>query len=200
MEQAETVLIALAVPPSDPHLWIADSGASCHMTGTLTGLTNMRDDNTPVRFGQGHEVKTTKVGTWTGQVVHADGTTHPLTLLNVKYVPRLPLNLFSIVTAMRQGGQFGNVGTTMITFTKGAVTIKFDQKISTHGGGHLCAVLMKPTSEIASPVLQLGSKVSATKLHGVLGHSNDGYMRYTAKAMGIDVTGQLHRCKNCAIG
>jgi hypothetical protein len=48
---------------------------------------------------------------------------------------------------------------------------------------------MKPTIDIASLVLQLlGSKVSATKLHGMLlGHSNDRYKRkYTAKAMGIN--------------
>jgi hypothetical protein len=108
------------------------------MTGTLTGLTNnVRDDNAPIRFGQGYKVKTTKVvGTsWTGQqVVPANCTIHSLTLINVKYVPGLPLNLFLLVTtAMRQGaGQFANVVGAMITLTEGAVTIKkFDKKIPT---------------------------------------------------------------------
>ena len=46
--------------------WIADSGASQHMTKSVNGLTNVRAVNQTVQVGNGQRIMCTKIGTWKG--------------------------------------------------------------------------------------------------------------------------------------
>jgi len=44
-------------------IWLADSGASSHMTNSLDGMSNVRDINSRVKIGNGVFLKALKIGT-----------------------------------------------------------------------------------------------------------------------------------------
>jgi hypothetical protein len=81
-------------------------------------------------------------------------------------------------------------------------TICFDHRIET-SNGFLLAAKFEPVEtmkETALASLKAGTNIKASDLHAKLGHVNDEYMRATAKAMGLEVTGTLKTCESCAIG
>ena len=46
--------------------WIADSGASTHMTNTMDGMFDIVDANINISVGDGRKMTTTKIGKWKG--------------------------------------------------------------------------------------------------------------------------------------
>lgn len=207
-DKAEIVLSALgeelalsAGEAPDDNLWIGDTGASSHMKGTLKGMTDLVDasPNDKIIFGNNARLQTAKIGKWHGIVKYADGSQATLTLDNVKYIPGLAYNLFSLTAAMDRGAQLHNKGK-VLCLTKGSLKLFFDEEIKTRSGFILGIKMESLVNDVASAGLQEGTKVKASTLHGMLGHCNDSYMRKTAKDMGIEITGKLETCESCAIG
>ena len=54
--------------------WIADSGATTHMTNSLEGMFDLTESNINVSVGDGRKMKTLKVGKWRGTAVNSEGT------------------------------------------------------------------------------------------------------------------------------
>ena len=82
--------------------WIADSGASFHMTHPADQLSDVRLCNNKVRIGDNHLIDV--VGYDTLTVVFPGDLT--LKLLDVGYMPDLALNLFSLMAADKHGVDF----------------------------------------------------------------------------------------------
>ncbi|CAM9631660.1 unnamed protein product, partial [Laminaria digitata] len=82
--------------------WIADSGASLHMTHSADFWSDVRlcDDN--VRIGDNHLIDVVGYGTLTA-VFPGDLT---VKLLDVAYVPDIAFNLFSLMAAHKHGVGF----------------------------------------------------------------------------------------------
>ena len=87
----------------DEDLWLGDTGASCHMTNNLKGMRNLKKISSGIVFGNGQRLKATYVGDKKGIVVQRDGTKKVILMKNVKYVPELYCNLFSISAALKEG-------------------------------------------------------------------------------------------------
>ena len=68
-------------------MWIGDSGASSHIMNLLQGMTNLKDVNNFVTFGDSKKLKIMKTGIKQGVVVQKDGTMKLIEIKNVKYVP-----------------------------------------------------------------------------------------------------------------
>ena len=94
----------------DDNIWIGDTGASCHMTNSLEGLSSMTDTKQSVTMGDGKSISTAQIGVWKGVKVTKDGQTKAITLSKVAYVPSLCVNLFSITQAMKQGASLSSKG------------------------------------------------------------------------------------------
>jgi hypothetical protein len=62
-----------------------------------------------------------------------NGEKVPIILEEVKCVPNLWINLFSICKALKDGSKKGNINE-VITLTKNNVTLKFDSLIKTNDG------------------------------------------------------------------
>ena len=75
--------------------WIADSGASFHMTHSADLLSDVRLGDYKVRVGDNHLIDVMGYGTLT--VVFPGDLT--VKLLDVAYVPDLAFNLFSLMAA-----------------------------------------------------------------------------------------------------
>ena len=101
---AEHVLtITNGVSGSNSDLWIADSGAMSHMTNSLERMYDITDVSTHVKVGDGKHINMVKSGKICSVIQQQDGSQTEIVLTNVKYVPDLWCNLFSLVTAMKQG-------------------------------------------------------------------------------------------------
>ena len=186
---------------SNSNFWIADTGATAHLTASLNGMYDLTDapSNDGVRVGNNATLKVTKIGKWTGEYQNADGNTELVTLQQVKYVPGLAYNLFSITSAIKKGAKlFGE--DKVITIKHGQLALKFGEVRHTRDGYLLGLTMNAATPTTAAVGMQPGTKIKASELHGKLGHTNDAYMRKTAKLMGLEVTGKLGTCENCAIG
>ena len=127
-----------------------------------------------------------------------DGTQQTVTLDNVKVIPGLACNLFSLTAAVGKGFTIGTKDK-QLTITKEDTTITFDRQIQTKEG-FLIGIHMEPQREpLTNLVMGKGYKISAQDLHEKLGHIADNKMRKIAKSLGWKVTGTLKKCKNCAL-
>jgi hypothetical protein len=170
------------------------------MKGSLDGMTNLRDAAPAgsIRYGNNEVLPASKVGTWKGHITMSNGCKHPVTLNHMKYVPNIAFNLFSLTSAAANGGNISNRGKVFI-LQKESLTITFNTMITTRHG-YLCAANMTPGQmEIGNAGLQVGTKIAASTLHGMLGHCCEAHMRKTAQDMDIVITGRLQKCEDCAI-
>ena len=140
----------------------------------------------------------TKVGKKKATVMHKDGTTEDVTLTNVKYVPGLWVNLFSISQALKNGFSIGNKDV-VITLTKGSTVLKFDRIIPTHQGFVIgMEIRSRTTGNIAAAMLEAGSSIDINAAHEMLGHISMASVRKTASMLGWKLTGKENPCENCA--
>ena len=94
----------------DVHLWVGDSGASCHMTNSLSGMYNIKDKEFSVTIGDGQTVQATKTGKWKGYTNQKDESSNMIILNFVAYIPSIFMNLFSITQALKNGSNLSNKG------------------------------------------------------------------------------------------
>ncbi|CAN0530962.1 unnamed protein product, partial [Laminaria digitata] len=168
--------------------WIADSGASFHMTHSADFLSDVRLCDHKVRIGDNHLIDVVGYGTLTA-VFPGDLT---VKLLDVAYAPDIAFNLFSLMAAHKHG-----------------VGIEPDD-------GYVPFPLLTPDPSencvetgcdfpLAFPVLAPGSielnetAVDINVFHCVYGHSNELLLRETAKSLDVKLLGKLRPCTGCSM-
>jgi Reverse transcriptase (RNA-dependent DNA polymerase) len=172
------------------------------MVNSLKGVSNTVDINVDVKMGNGSVAKATKKGTFRGTVKQLDGEEIQV-CLDVKYVPDLWCNLFSIGTALHKGWKLSNEGSKFI-LTKDGTKINFDRKTNA-GDGHTMMVFIEPKSknlpeETASAATNLNAKrMNINDLHRLLGHPGDAKVKEMAKYMNIMLIGKLETCEFCKL-
>jgi hypothetical protein len=77
-------------------LWILDSGASCHDCRSVEGLTDVKEIDESIKIGNGDSMKSTKIGNLKYEVTQINGEKFTVTLNDIKCVPSLCVNLFSL--------------------------------------------------------------------------------------------------------
>jgi hypothetical protein len=135
--------------------WLGDSAASCHLCNDDDGMFDWKHINLPVKIGNGKALMATKIDKLKRTIIQKDGKTVDVILTEVKYVPDLWINLFSIGKALKNGFNIGNKGI-MIYLTEGVKKILFD-KIMTTNKGFVMGVDMHPSTSqqtIAVPMME----------------------------------------------
>jgi hypothetical protein len=84
-------------------------------------------------LGNGNEMIATKTGKLRCEVLQKNGESLVVTIHDVKFVPDLWINLFSIGNAMKNGFNLGNDGE-KIKLMKGNVMILFDRCLTSKIG------------------------------------------------------------------
>jgi uncharacterized protein YbcI len=82
---------------------ILDSGASCHYCQSAEGLTDGKEVDESIKIGNGDSIKSTKIRNLKCEVTQVNGEKLTVTLNDVKYVPRLCVNLFSLNKSLEKG-------------------------------------------------------------------------------------------------
>jgi gag-polypeptide of LTR copia-type len=82
-------------------IWICDSGASEYYCMSIDGMFNVQDIDEKVTVGNGNKMVATKVGSLRCRVIQLDGSTLDIVINEVKYLPDLCANLFSVNKAIK---------------------------------------------------------------------------------------------------
>jgi hypothetical protein len=128
----DIVLSTINSHESFKNIWIAYDGASCHYCNSDEGLFDQKTISETITVGNGSTMMAEKVGKLRSCVLQCGGRKLEITLENVKFVPELWINLFSINKALTNGFMIGNDGV-LIKLTKGETKLVFDQRLNTKG-------------------------------------------------------------------
>jgi precorrin isomerase len=135
----------------DPNLFIGDSGASAHSTGSAFGLYDLKDADGSGMMGSNGSVEATKkIGKLSATMCSKHGDKlFNLELSNVHYVPGQKFNLFSITKAREQGWALGGNSKVGLYVSKGNKKIVFDVRVPTKNGIILGGYMLR--TEMATP-------------------------------------------------
>jgi hypothetical protein len=178
-------------------IWILDSGASCHYCQSLEGLTDVKDIDELIQIGNGGTMRACKTGNLNCEITQLDGK-------NVKYVPEICSNLFSLNKALKNGFKVTN-DEVIVSLTKKHITLTFDQVIKTLDGGCVTGVKMQPIlSERAyggraHTTIEKEKNFNVNHLHRIFGHCGHETLKNTIKMYGFNSSGVLETCEECAI-
>jgi len=105
----ETVLMVMTTKAVSETTWIADSGATCHITNDPTGLYDIEHMETLVTLWDGTTVTTMMNAKLKLKMEGLEGPM-TVTLYDVKYIPEFMLKLSSLSCAMKKGANIQNEG------------------------------------------------------------------------------------------
>ena len=95
------------------------------MTNNPEGMFNQVKTSSGIVFWNGQRIKVEFIGDKKGTVIQKNGERVPILMKNVKYVPQLYCNLFSITAALKEGSKLeGDIKS--IRLIKGGRTYEFD--------------------------------------------------------------------------
>ena len=141
------------------NIWIADTGASCHMTNNDTGMYDIKipkEDYITVANNQ--ELKVVKIGKIDMIAKQENGREVKFTLSNVKYIPELAVKLFSITAAMDKGMKIGN-NDRLIYLWKEKFRINFDILFEMKSGFSAGIKLIQKEKDQTQAILKSGMKI-----------------------------------------
>ncbi|EGD79207.1 hypothetical protein PTSG_12956 [Salpingoeca rosetta] len=149
-----------AIGPVPPQLWLADSGATAHITSDASLLTNYIAVTQHVTVANNQTVTVIGKGDAVLRVTGTDGAPGTITLKNVLHVPDIKYNILALnlVTRARRGASVViAVDDSRIQFATWSVPL-----LPSKDTGHLFLYASTTTSQ------------QATALAGELVHSSDG--------------------------
>jgi hypothetical protein len=163
------------------NIWICDSGACGHYCISEKGLFKVENKNESITVDNGKSMMTTMVGRLQCCVIQVDGSDLDITLHEVKYVPELWVNLFSINKLLKNGHKLSNKGLS-ICLSKGSASVTFDRVIRTtnsSASGDKFSINESPVvcNTISGSIS--GKKIDIHEFHKILGHCRSEILEKT---------------------
>jgi hypothetical protein len=137
-----------------------------------------------------------KIGYLNCEVTQLDGRKFVVSLKNVKFVPGIQSNLFSLNTALMNGFTLANDGVIVI-LTKKHVTLTFDVVIKTVDDGCVTGVVMKLMVKkrihdgYAHTSIEMERSLDINHLHKVFGQCDLETLKSTSKMYGLKHSGNF---------
>jgi hypothetical protein len=183
-------------------LWILDSGASCHYCRSVEGLTDVKETNELIKIGSGDSMKATKIGNLKCEVTQINGEKFTVTMNDVKYVPRLCVNLFSLNKALKKGFKVSN-DVVVVSLNFNHVKLTFDRVIhATDGcvtGVSMKPILINNINGFANASIRNERIYDINHLHKLFGHCGQEILNKTIKMYGFKSSGSFDTYEQCAI-
>jgi hypothetical protein len=183
-------------------LWILESGASCHYCRSVEGLTDVKEINESIKIGNGDLMKATRIGNLKCEGTQINGEKFTVTLNNVKYMPSLCVNLFSLNKALKKGFKVSNDGV-VVSLNFKHVKLTFDRVFNAMDGC-VTGVSMKPMMSnningFANAPISSERIFDINHLHKLFGHCVQEILNKTIKIYGFKSSGSFDTCGQCAI-
>ena len=192
----EIVLIGSDQEMSQKDMWIGDSGATSHMVCHDVGMFGCKPSNQQVIVGDGRSVKVLKTGNLKVIFQKRKGEKNEVLLEDVKFIPSLKVNLFSILVALKKGATVRSEGTSLI-IKKGQKELHFDHKIPM-GSSFLMGAKVKNVGE-GCLVVSEAKEMKLEKFHKLLGHASLETTKQTAKRLNLKLIGNFKQCEDCIL-
>ena len=195
----------------DPNIWIADTGATQHMTSHTRGLINLRRPEDPVSLVMANDTteSATVIGDLPGMCCNKYGCElRSGQLSGVNILPSAAFNLFSISKMLKQGWSLSG-SSEAITITKGSMSVTFDIVIPTPDGMIFCLYFKRKQEltghEIFGALPDIGPKkrqtMSLQDAHDKLGHIDIRKIKPIVEHLGFQLqSGEMEKCAACAAG
>ena len=114
--------------------WIADSGASTHLTFDDCSMKNIRSTSVKVVMGNSSSTKSAKTGDISGLLMmNKNKKAVSATLQDVAYAKDAQYNLFSLTYMMKKGWSM-TANNDEIILKKGKIQLSFNSKVKTSRG------------------------------------------------------------------
>ena len=178
-------------------VWLADSGATHHMTPVRDRLYDFRpctDEDVDLAGGS---MSIKGWGKLNVRFLSGTGEDASLALSNVAYVPTFSKNLFSLEAAARNSHEaiVNENGTSLMDGR-----LHFTKYRDLHA---LKAYRLLPHTEAnatIAPGLQYRSTYDINHFHCSYGHLHEALLHDTARQLGVKLTGELQPCSGCSMG
>ena len=112
--QPEIALLGSEQSIEDSDLWIGSTGASTHMVCSDANMFYTKPSKINVIMGDGRGIKVSKTGKLRVKFAGRDGKITEILMRDVKYIPSLTVNLFSLTVALQRGAKIYSEGTSVI--------------------------------------------------------------------------------------
>jgi hypothetical protein len=168
---------------------------------SIDGMFNIQNIDEKVTVGNGEKMVATKVGSLRSCVIQVDGSTLDIVINDVKILPELCANLFSVNKTLKNGFKLKNKNEN-ISLTKGSASITFDRIIKSLDGtfwGIKMIHLDSPIAYIAQNKLDSGKSVDVNKFHEIIEHCGLDHLNKTAQVHGLKLKGDFKVCEDCAV-
>ena len=185
-------------------IWIADSGATSHMTNNRDGMYDIEEYNSSVKVGNGKNISITHKGKLDVLIMQKDGKRCFSTLTNVKLIPELGHSLFSIQALLMKGWMTSSekannpINQIPKIVHEKMNDVKFD-RIVRAGDSVLTGLKMIRRQHYNNLTADQRRTINRDKWHAMLGHCGESVGNTTAKVMGIELSGKLQKCEHCVI-
>lgn len=182
-----------------PNFWIADTGASVHISPHKIGMHNTKKLDQRITMGNENVEKSSIVGDIKGIICDRAGNElDDARLTDVAYIPGAGFNLFSCTKLMTNGWKLGG-DDTMICLTKGDKVLKFDIPISTKEGVVFAMCMRRELAATAADDMDAKKAISKTyaQAHATLGHLGVQATKKSAEYLGWKVSGPEPVCVEC---
>jgi hypothetical protein len=194
--ESETVLSSHDSYNIPDNLWIADSGASCHVAYNDIGMFDTVYSNSHIIVGGGTKLPIVKKGKLRISFEGRDGKFREVVLHDVNHVPDMGMYLFSFNRVIDSGGSLFSEGKAMI-IKKGEKEVFFDTRVQV-GNSYLLGAKSKVLGNHAL-IVNEQKEMNIMKFHRMLGHPSVDSTKETAKRIGLKLTGKLEECEDCML-
>ena len=181
------------LPNKSERRWIIDSGATSHMTHERDLLMNYTSFSDPkeVMVGDGEHIEAEGKG-W----LFIRGDIKPRVVKDVLYVPKMPVNLFSVKAALKQGYS--------ISFSKNQVKVEHDgQPVPAFFDGCLFTIDLGILNKNTSSTQEAYPACSLETWHKRLNHCGLDLIKRMQKekmVTGLDIGESPYQCEDCMLG
>ena len=183
----------------DQESWLADSGASSHLTNDSTYMKNCTNVHTSVRVSNG-EVVVAKVR---GDVELKVANDQKIILCDVLYVPSLHRNLISTNKVTMKGGKMTADSSKMV-LSIGKICVRIPMVTEDHRNMYVLKGTRIGTEEVnqvqnvpkTGKTTKMPESVDINDAHALC-HLGEKLLRTTFKGLGIKLTGELKPCEGC---
>lgn len=182
-------------------MWLADTGATSHVTMNDHGMTNVENVSILVVVGDGKEVLCTKRGD-----ILLSGTDGQMLLLKkVLYTNAFHKNIISIGTFVQKGNYEVKIKGSTLSLMKTGHTGQLDFKSNEENALYYfkgtrkdqTKVMYTETEQTTPTTVQ--TRMDINEAHDKFGHIGEAALRATLKSTGIEATGVLRSCEGCAL-
>ena len=184
--------------------YIADSGATCHLTPDVNGLTNYRECSRLFGLADRRKISIAGYGNLTVAFRSNESWVH-VKLHDVAHAPLLSYNLASL-TSLAQKDYPSAVEVSGVTFKLkggGAVLFPLIRKLCRQYGYRPEATgrMVDTACAVISPG-QAKAPITPTDInlfHCTYGHTHEALLKQTSKQQGISLSGELYECRGCSM-